>query len=108
MKSMLIAGVLTVVLTLPTLAFGAATITKIGKIRYSLAGIHTGDFRFGRGDGGSFDGCTVNPTRMFNFRLDQSRLVQLLLFAKQNNLDVLVEYSVESTGRCSIRAIEVQ
>lgn len=97
-------------------ASSATTRTKIGKIRvFQQNSVPGSVIKFGRADGGTFDGCTLDPSYVSNARpllhvktLEQADVLATLLAAKQSNFDVAVGYLVESTGRCFVRSLEIQ
>ena len=95
---------------MPVTGFSATTVTKIGKVRISAGVIGGGVIRFGRKDGGTFDGCTLAPSYVYNLSssVEHSALLAVLLSAKQNDLDVGVIYSVTANGRCALQAVEIQ
>ena len=116
MQRKCLAAIFTVLVLTSSSANSATTRTKVGKLRLfvqnpSFASI----VKFGRADGGTFDGCTLDPGYVSTIRpasgavpLVPADALAMLLSAKQNNFDVLVGYVVEPSGRCVLRTLELQ
>jgi len=117
-KMLAVVALAAVVLVSPTaMSQTISTITKIGKLRVFAPSRNSnlpGSTKFGRADGGTFEGCTVDPAHVYtNPPVNQPAVnaddaLQVLLLAKQNGLDVLVGYVVDSGGVCRLRRLELQ
>ena len=116
MRKLFLTALFTALVVSSTAASSAVTRTKIGKLRISPKnGVGVSIVKFGRADGGTFDGCTLDPTYVTTARpvsfaqpLDSVDTLAMLLAAKQSDFEVLVGYFVEPSGRCVARSLEIQ